>query len=227
MSTIDSHETIRQMMLTALADRIVAVRRTHPVRVAIDGVDAAGKTTLADELADVLQGQGRSVIRASIDGFHRPRAERQRRGSYSPEGYYHDSFDYAALRASLLQPLGPDGDRRYRRAVFDYRLDAPVDMPIEVAAPDAVLLVDGVFLLRPELVDDWDFRIFVDADFTVTLGRAMTRDLDLFGTAAKVKDRYMQRYIPGQQLYFAEAQPQARAEIIVKNDDPASPVLIG
>src|ERR671936_3199905 len=93
------------MAVEELANRIETVRRPHPVRVAIDGVDAAGKTTLADELAAVLRGRGREVIRASIDGFLRPRAERYRRGELSPEGYYHDSFDYAALRETIGEAL--------------------------------------------------------------------------------------------------------------------------
>jgi uridine kinase len=54
--------------------------------VAIDGPDTAGKTTLADELADALLGRGREVVRASIDDFLRPRDERHRRGPDSPEG---------------------------------------------------------------------------------------------------------------------------------------------
>jgi uridine kinase len=78
-----------------------------------------------------------------------------------------------------------------------------------------------------ELVDFWDVRIFVEADFTVTLGRALTRDLELFGGADEVKDRYMRRYIPGQRLYLAEANPQAHADIIIRNDDPTRPVIIG
>jgi hypothetical protein len=49
------------------------------VRVAIDGSAAAGKTMLADELAISLRGRGRDVIRASIEGFLRPRIERYRR----------------------------------------------------------------------------------------------------------------------------------------------------
>ena len=41
--------TERQNLVRNLASRIVEVVRPHPIRVAIDGVDAAGKTTLADE----------------------------------------------------------------------------------------------------------------------------------------------------------------------------------
>ena len=95
----------RSLCLGELAGLILRVERGHPVRVAIDGPDAAGKTILADELAPQIERSGRPVIRASIDGFHRPRAERLARGPESPEGYLHDSFDYPALRADLLDPL--------------------------------------------------------------------------------------------------------------------------
>lgn len=74
--------------LVALVD---AIDLAHPTRVAVDGPDAAGKTTLADELGIALNDAGREVIRASVDGFHRPRVERYRRGPDSPEGYYEDS----------------------------------------------------------------------------------------------------------------------------------------
>jgi cytidylate kinase len=37
-----------------LAERILAVERPHPVRVAIDGCSAAGKTTFADGLVGLL-----------------------------------------------------------------------------------------------------------------------------------------------------------------------------
>jgi len=91
------------------------------VRVAIDGVDAAGKTMLADELAVPIVERGRTVIRAAVDGFHNPRPARYRRGADSPEGYYRDSFDYAAILRDLLIPLGPEGNRQYRRGdvIFD------------------------------------------------------------------------------------------------------------
>lgn len=71
------------------------------LRVAVDGPDAAGKTTLADELAAALR---RPALRVSIDDFHRPREERYARGPLSPEGYVHDCFDFPALRRVVLAP---------------------------------------------------------------------------------------------------------------------------
>ncbi len=216
----------RSELLEALVRRICALKAAHPARVAIDGTDAAGKTTLADELVAPLAACGRPVIRASIDGFHRLRAERYQRGPFSPEGYYRDSFDYTALREALLDPLGPGGSARFRRFVFDYRADRPSLASEEVAAPDAVLVMDGVFLLRPELVGLWDYRVLVESSFRVTLERALRRDVALFGSAEAVRARYLQRYIPGQQLYIEEARPQEQADAIVRNENPAYPTVI-
>ena len=216
----------RSQLLAELAKRIGRIERPHPVRVAIDGPDAAGKTTLAQELAALLQAQGRPVIRASIDGFHNPARMRHQQGETSPEGYFHHSFNYQALTKSLLTPLGPQGSRHYRAAVFDYRTDAAVQGPSRVAEVNAVLLFDGVFLLRSELLAYWDFTIFVAAAFATTLARAVERDAALFGSIEEVRRRYEQRYIPGQQLYFAECLPRERAQVIVDNNDPCNPEII-
>jgi uridine kinase len=215
----------RSALLERLADLIAMCHRAHPVRVAVDGVDAAGKTSLADELVGPLTERGRTVVRASIDGFHRPRADRHRRGELSAEGYYHDSFDYPALRGSLLDPLGPAGTRRYRTATFDFRTDQPRTGPSALAPADAVLVVDGVFLLRPELSDAWDLRIFLDVPFWETLRRAVARDRALFGTAQAVMERYRRRYLPAQRHYLATVQPRRIAEVVIDNHDPATPRL--
>jgi uridine kinase len=65
----------RELVLRQLAECILALHHSHPVRVAIDGVDAAGKTTIANALSPIIACSGRHVIRASIDGFHRPRED--------------------------------------------------------------------------------------------------------------------------------------------------------
>ncbi|MBO0778571.1 MAG: hypothetical protein J2P37_07050 [Ktedonobacteraceae bacterium] len=215
----------RERVVQQLANVIAVLHHTHPLRVAIDGIDAAGKTTLANELAPLIEENGYIVIRASIDDFHRPRAERYRQGPVSPQGYYEDAFDYTALQKALLQPLGPMGNGCYRRAIFDYRTDSPLPTREEHAPLNAVLLLDGVFLLRPELASLWDYRIFVHVDFEVALQRALERDRSLFGDAETIQTRYQQRYIPGQRLYFQQAHPQERADVIVDNNDPASPRL--
>lgn len=216
----------RQAMLALLVEIVDAHRPQHPLRVAIDGPDAAGKTTLADELAERLRTGDREVIRASIDGFHRRRVERRRRGDLDPLGYYEDSFDYRLLRRLLLDPLAPGGDRRYRTAGFDFRTDERVETPERTATRDAVLLFDGVFLLRPQLVDVWDVRIFVSVDLDESMRRGIDRDADLFGSHAAAERRYRARYAAAQRLYFEESGPIEKADVVVINDDPARPRLL-
>ena len=134
----------------------------HPSgAVAIDGIDASGKTTLANELAVSLQAYGRPVIRASIDGFHRPRSERYRRGPTSPGRLLPRCLRLCRPTGSVAHSAWPRWIRRYHRSVFDFRTDRPLNAPQEEAPADAILIVDGVFLLRPELDAFWDYRIFV------------------------------------------------------------------
>ncbi|WP_433269626.1 hypothetical protein ACQPZF_07485 [Actinosynnema sp. CS-041913] len=160
-----------------------------PLRVAVDGPDAAGKSTLAAAL-----GRRLGVEVTSVDDFHHPPEVRHRRGPWSPEGYYRDTFDYPALRRAVSARAG------------------------------SVVLVEGVFLLRPELRDDWDLAVYLHVSPEETLRRALVRDVGLFGDA--VRERYERRYLPGQALYRAEADPLARADVLVDHTDPARPLVL-
>jgi uridine kinase len=177
----------RRVVLSQLADLIAAL--DGPARVAVDGADAAGKTTLADELVPLLESRGRHAARVSIDDFLRPRVERYGRGDESPVGYYLDSFDHDALR------------RRVSEAGGD-----PV-------------VVDGVFLLRPELRDLWDFSVLVEVGFDELLRRGVERD----GEA--MRHRYLVRYLPAQRRYFDEVEPARLADAVLENTDPEAPSL--
>lgn len=215
----------RDEMLGRLVEAIGSVTVPHPTRVAIDGPPAAGKTTLADELAVLLRARGHEVIRATIDDFLFPRAQRYPRGEYSAEGCYFDAHDYHALNRVLLDPLGPGGDRRFRHAVYDRTADAVLCPPVTTASADSVLIFDGVFLMRPDLIDRWDLRVFVSTALEKTVDRAVIRERRV-SSRAEVERRWRERYIPSQQLYFATVGPAQLADIVVHNDDPQQPVCV-
>jgi uridine kinase len=201
-----------------LAARVLAVAADHPIRVAIDGRSAAGKTTLANELAAAVRAaSARTVIRAELDNFMKMVADRNAYPYDSPESYYLDAWDYPAVRAGLLIPLGPGGDRRYRTG--------PLDRP-RAAADDAILLADGVFLQRPELDRFWDLRIYLDIGLEESLRRGVDRDRHWMGGAAEAERRYRTKYLPGEQRYLAEVRPHERAQIVVDTTDPARPRII-
>ncbi|MCT2007608.1 uridine kinase [Micrococcus lylae] len=212
-------------MIREVVHRIVALPRTAPVRVAVDGRTASGKTTFADELAAGIQQTGRSVIRAQIDRFHRPKVERYRRGRMSAEGYYLDARDLDAVVSLLLAPLAPDGDRMIRTESFDLDADQPIDAEPWKAAPDAVLIVDGTFLQRPELAAHWDATIYVRTSPAVCLQRGIDRDSAHLGGPEQTQRMYAERYQPAYELYEQEASPEASADLIIDNDDPAQPTV--
>jgi uridine kinase len=215
----------RTVVLNDLAIRIARLRSARPVRIAIDGRTASGKTTLADELAKLIERGGREVIRTSIDGFHRPRAERYARGRFSPEGYYYDARDHAAINALLLAPLGPGGDCHYRTASFDLTNDRPVQQEARRASMGTILIVDGTFLQRPELRSGWDLTIFVAVSERVAAERGVRRDEALLGGAEAAGDLYARRYQPAFDLYERMCSPAATADVILNNDDIDCPRL--
>ncbi|WP_051799751.1 nucleoside/nucleotide kinase family protein [Catenuloplanes japonicus] len=142
----------RQQVIDEVADRILALRRDHPTRVGIDGHSAAGKTTLADELAATLRDRtGRTVLRVSIDHFKRHVDLRTRYPAGSPESYYAEMFDVEAVRDELLAPLGPGGTRRYRTQIMDVSGRTRIDDGVRIAPDDAILVADGGFLQKPAL----------------------------------------------------------------------------
>ena len=214
--------TERFDVLRDLADRVVALRPGERVAVAVDGFDGAGKTVLADQLAEVIGAVGgaRDVLRVSIDGFHRPRVQRVARGR-GPETFYEDSYDYEAFRRAVIEPL-----RRgepVTRAVNDVDADRPVHLePVAVGA-DTVLLVDGIFLQRPELADVWDAVVWVDVPFAVSVPRGNSRFGDDHDPDPEAEAN--RRYVGGQRLYLSAVDPRARATWVLDNTDLERPVL--
>ncbi len=212
--------------MDAVAESIESCAVPHPLRVAVDGRTASGKTTLAEEIATVLRLRGRQVIRTSVDGFHRPRAERYRRGRHSPEGYLDDARDWLAIRHLLLDPLGTGGDRWYRTATFDLDRDHPIEEAAVRADPSAVVIVDGTFLQRDELADAWDFAVFVEVSESVAVSRGAVRDAAHLGGTAAAREMHERRYQPAFAIYDARCRPRERAHLVIGNDDPAGPCIL-
>lgn len=215
----------RQNVINDVAGRLVRVANGKNLRVAVDGRTASGKTTLAKELALAIEEMGRPVIRTSIDGFHRPKVERYRRGRLSAEGYYYDARDLDAIVALLLKPLGRGGNRLFRTESFDLHGDKLITSTPELAADDAILIVDGTFLQRPRLVPYWDAAIFVQTEPAVSLKRGLGRDAGDLGGLERARISYEKRYGPAYEIYEAEAHPEQNADLIFNNDQLEAPTV--
>lgn len=204
-------------LLAGLCDELRGLHPRGRILVGIDGEDGAGKTVFADGLATVLADEGMTVFRASIDGFHRPKAERYARGRTSPEGFYRDSYDLDAFCRDLIERYRAGGS--FRTAVHDIVTDGPVERVGGPAPSDAVLVVDGIFLHRPELRELWHWSVWLEAPMNVRYARMAVRD----GSDPDPFAESNRRYRVGQELYRREAEPRSAACVIVDNTDPAHP----
>jgi uridine kinase len=203
-------------------DAIPDPRSLDCVLVAVDGVDAAGKTIFADALAAAAREAGRAATRISLDDFHNPLAIRHQRGRKSPEGFWLDSYDYERFTADVLTPLGPGGTRRYRPKAHDLQTDTDLDTTARLAPPGCIVIIDGLFLHRDELRDRWDCSVFLDVPFEVTARRMAARD----GLHPDPEHVSMRRYVGGQRLYLMRCDPRSRASIVIDNSDPDQPRVV-
>ncbi len=212
---------MRDEVLRRICDA-VPVRPGGFVRVGIDGPDGSGKTVLADELAAVLRGDGRPVVRVSADDFHQVRAVRYELGRTSAEGMWLHSYDYDRLLSDVLAAFGPHGDGRYSARAHDLATDEVLEPVWQIAPRGSVLVVDGLFLHRDELRGSWDVSVWLEVPYEVTCARMAVRD----GTDPDPAHPSVARYVGAQEIYREAADPAARADVVVDNADLERPWIL-
>lgn len=201
----------RTALIQQVADCILAIGDGR-LRVGIDGLTAAGKTSFGHELAEQISLAGRPVLRASLDDFKKPWRDRHLYDRESGEGYYRNAYDYAAVTTLLLEPCGPHGSGQAVLCSIDPRTQVDHSTVVTPVAPDAVLIVDGVFAFRPEINEHWDFRIWLDVSPETSVRRGAERDQD---TQAEAIHR--DRYLPAERLYIAEVDPLRLVDLVIDN----------
>ena len=214
---------VYQACVRALAEDLARRSTSGPaLRVAVDGRSGVGKSTFSQALVKALTEMGHPALCVQLDDFHHPRVRRYAKGRYSAEGYYRDARDLDALQRMCLTPLGPGGTGRFAVASFDLETDRPIEPHWRQTEPGQIVVVEGTFLLRPELDDCWDVRIHLQASKEVARLRAVQRDQRLLGD--EVEALYRQRYEGAYALYESESSAAiARADWRVDLTDLTAP----
>jgi hypothetical protein len=191
-----------------LADLIAARQPGHPLRVAVDGADAARPANLADALVDPLRLRGRTAIRISATWFLRPASVRLEYGHEDAEAYYTGWLDIQALQREVLDRLGPGGDLRYLPTLWDPERDRATRAGYQLANADAVLILDGPLLLGQGL----------SLDLTVHMR---------LSTAALKRRTEPSRHwtLPAIERYEEEVDPALLADVVLRVDDPRHPAI--
>ncbi len=154
--------------------------------VGIDGLGAAGKTTLALEIAAALPG----AVVVSVDDFARPGVA---------------TWDHGLLVRSLVTPLRAGRAGGYRR--WDLVAESPLDW-VEVPA-GRIVLVEGVSATDVRAAVPWDLTLWLDAPEPLRRSRIAARD------SHALLDRWTHDWWPEEQAYVAAQHPRSRVDAII------------
>ena len=152
----------------------------------VDGKGAAGKTRLAQRIAAALPGS--SVI--GVDDFARP----DLRG-----------WELSRFIDQVRDPLLAGRAARYQR--WDFHADRSTEW-VEVA-PGAPVVVEGVSATDVRLGVPWDVTLWLEVPAEERMRRALARDGEV------LRERWLTDWIPSEDAYEREQQPQRRVDLLV------------
>lgn len=197
--------TAAEMVSAACA--FITQRRANRDRlfIAIDGCAAAGKSTLAKGIQTSIGSV--SIVRA--DHFYRPLYEYPVE-ALSPAEAYELYFLWERMRDTALLPLRRGETARYQR--YDWTTDALGGWVL--VEPSPIVVVEGVYLSRPELRELLDAIIFVDAPRDVRVRRMFARGR----LENDPNNDWLKPWMATEDWYLEHFRPQEYADLILKND---------
>ena len=205
---------------------LIAKRKqpNQPLIVGITGVDNAGKTHLVGEVEPALRRHQLQPQVVHVDDFHNPKAVRYADDLPEPQAYYERSIDFDRLVRDVLVSIKRDGHLDVTLNLLDLPSDTwSLERQYRVT-PDTVVLLEGVFLFRPETCPYIDLFVFLDVREEVVIQRARMRDLPTQGE--EVMRKYNTKYLPAQREYLKQNRPEEFADVYIDNTDWQNPVLV-
>lgn len=181
----------------------------------ISGIDASGKGYVAGRLNSALESRGLRTALINVDGWlNLPHV---RFNSEDPgRHFYHHALRLDEMFERLILPLKEtrsislEADLAEETASefhrFEYNLDG-ID----------VILLEGIFLFKPQYAGHFDLRIWIECSFETALTRAVERSQEGLGRDETIR-AYETIYFPAQRLHIDLDQPRSAAHLIVLKD---------
>ena len=169
--------------------------------IGIDGPGGVGKTTLASNIKKSL----RDVQIVHMDDFDVPTIEKMNLSSHRPVG---PDTRWNEVFESVILPL------RNGMRVYYKKYDRKVDKYTRRVnlKPEGILVIEGVYALRRELISHYDFSIWVDCVLDVRVSRAIARDGEVS------RDLWEKDWLPMEEKYISIYKPNEYADLIYRTD---------
>ncbi len=183
--------------------------------VAIDGLGGSGKTTITKSIAENLKTKGCNPVIIHIDDFIQPKSVRYNEKYEEWFCYYHLQWRYKYLIENILCPIH-DGEKMIDRKIELYHKDTDEYevKSFKYDSDKSLLLIEGVFLQRPELRNFFNYVLYLDIPKDIRLERVIKRDRYI-GNDQQIVDKYKTRYFPAEEKYISTCCPKDNADLVI------------
>jgi uridine kinase len=208
MSRID--EVVRKIL-----ERRANIPDTRSVLVGVSGIDGCGKGYLAAQFQAHLALHGVIPAILNVDGWLNLPQKRFDR-SAPAENFYNNAIRLDQFFSQLVLPLR---DRRSIHLVADFVEETASDYRKHAYDYQdvSVVLVEGIFLFKPQYRKYFDLAIWIDCSFPTALARAIDRAQEGLSPANTIA-AYDTIYFPAQKIHLAHDKPRENADLIFEND---------
>lgn len=178
-------------------------RKQSTFLIGIDGCGGAGKSTLANKFKDKYS----SVTIIHMDDFYFPSSQILKANPENkPIGA---DFDWERLLDQVLIPLSKNEVGHYQK--YDWEKDELTEWYTVPAG--GMVIVEGVYVIRKELADKYDFTIWVDCPYETRLLRGLDRD------GEEARDRWVNNWMIAEDMYVNEHRPFERADVVMDGEN--------
>jgi uridine kinase len=182
-----------------------------PLVLGIAGCSGSGKTTLASELATQL-----NATLFPLDLYYRDLSQ------FPLDTRHKRNFDHPdSLESELIieHVHALANGKPIQRPVYDFKTHSRVAGAFDTIVPNDVVIVEGILALHyVDLVQAYNFSIYVNAPHEVCLARRIHRDVRERGrTEASVREQFEATAKPMADLYVVPSA--ARASVTVEGTD--------
>lgn len=181
------------------------------VRLGVDGAVDAETGAFANRVEAAALAQGTAVLRVRAADFLHRRSVRLEHGPHDVDAAFDRSVDWGSLLREVLDPLADPADLSWLARLRDPGTDRAAREPARTAAPGALLVVDGPYLLRWELSGALDVVVHLQTSPAALLRRFPEPDDPRPGAWAR---------------YLSETGPAPRADLVARFDHPDRPALL-
>ena len=202
-------------IIRTILERRATVPDTRSLLVGISGIDGSGKGYLASQLEAHLALHAVTAAVLNVDGWLNLPEKRLDR-SAPAENFYENAIRFDDFFAQLVIPLKDrrsvhlvadfteETASRYRKHTYDFK-----DV--------SVVLVEGIFLFKPQYRKHFDLTIWIECSFATALVRAIARAQEGLSPANTIA-AYETFYFPAQRIHLAQDKPRERADVIFENN---------